>query len=355
MYVSQLKENETRAIWISKKKEIVNFLQKNGLEAYYYKSWKGIFYSLCGGVYIFDNYSKDISFWLSGGAKKVNLWHGTGNKKIGFDNKFDTLRHPRNRWERFKNLLITISNEKPSHYVLATSELMAGIFASAFQVPKEHVLVDGYPRNDVLFEEYSVKQVFTEEEKKQVEALKQAKSKGQYVILYLPTFRDSETKFFEVMDLDQFQNFLEERNIMFYTKLHPKSKLKSRFENMKYANIKNIQVTVDTYTILGYADMLATDYSSIHTDFLMLNRPSVLFTYDLQEYSQDTRECYFDYDSYMPELRTYTMEEFMNGIDAVRKKDTCEEGRMELRDKMFAYVDCNASERLYEKIKQITY
>ena len=121
MYVSLVKGSETRAVWISKDKEIVAFLRENRLEAYYYKSWKGIFFCLYGGVYIFDNYSKDISFWLSGGAKKVNLWHGTGNKKICYDNKFDTLRHPKNKRESLKNFLITISNEKPSHYILATS------------------------------------------------------------------------------------------------------------------------------------------------------------------------------------------------------------------------------------------
>ena len=354
MYVSQMKEEETRAIWISKKKEIVSFLRQNGLEAYYYKSWKGILYCLHGGVYIFDNYSKDISFWLSGGAKKVNLWHGTGNKKINYDNKFDTLRHPKNKWEAFKNFLITMSNEKPSHYVLATSEMMGDIFSSAFQVPREHILIDGYPRNDVLFEDYTLKQVLTEKEKEQVEVLKREKENGKYIIMYLPTFRNSEEKFFEVMDLEHFHKFLVERNILFYVKLHPKSKLQSEFEKLHYANIQNIDVTIDTYTILGYADMLATDYSSIHTDFLMLNRPSVLFTYDLEEYSKDTRECYFAYDSYMPELRTYTMQEFMDGIDLVRKKDTCEEGRLRLREKMFAYVDSKASWRLYEKIGQIT-
>ncbi len=353
LYVSQMKEEGTRAIWISKKKEIVAYLQENELEAYYYKSLKGIFYCLHGGVYIFDNYSKDISFWLSGGAKKVNLWHGTGNKKIGYDNKFDTLRHPKSRWERFKNILITISNEKPSHYVLATSKLMQGIFASAFQVPKEHVLVDGYPRNDVLFENNSIKQLLTRQEQHQVNEIKSAREQGKYIILYLPTFRDSEKKFFEVMDMEKFQQFLENRNIMFYTKLHPKSKLKKVFEQIEYPNIKNVSVDIDTYTILGYADMLSTDYSSIHTDFLMLNRPSVLFTYDLQEYSQGTRECYFDYDSYMPELRTYTMEEFMEGIDTVRAKDEYESRRLKLREKMFSYTDCNASERLYIKIKQI--
>lgn len=352
-YVAKEQAEHTRAIWISHKPEIVEFLRENGMEAYYYKSLKGIFYCLHAGVYIFDNYSKDISFWLSGGAKKVNLWHGTGNKKINYDNKFDKLRHPKSRWESFQNFLITISNEKPSHYILATSEMMGDIFASAFQVPRDHVLIDGYPRNDVLFEDYPVEPLYTKEEEAQILELKGQKEKGMYLILYLPTFRDSEKLFFDYMDLEKLNTFLRERNMMFYTKLHPKSKLKEQFEKISYSNIKNVSVTIDTYTILGYADMLTTDYSSIHTDFLMLNRPSVLFTYDLEEYSKDTRECYFDYDSYMPELRTFTMEEFLNGIDSVRKQDTCEEGRLALRSKMFSYSDSRSSERLYQKIRQI--
>lgn len=352
-YVAKEQANHTRAIWISHKPEIVQFLRKNGMEAYYYKSLKGIFYCLHAGVYIFDNYSKDISFWLSGGAKKVNLWHGTGNKKINYDNKFDKLRHPKSRWESVRNFLITISNEKPSHYVLATSELMGDIFASAFQVPRDHMLIDGYPRNDVLFEDYLVEPLYTNEEEAQIMEFKRRKEEGMYIILYLPTFRDSEKLFFDYMDLEKLNTFLRERNMMFYTKLHPKSKLKEQFEKISYSNIKNVSATIDTYTILGYADMLTTDYSSIHTDFLMLNRPSVLFTYDLEEYAKDTRECYFDYDSYMPELRTFTMEEFFNGIDSVRKQDTCEEGRLALRDKMFTYCDSRSSERLYQKICQI--
>lgn len=353
LYASQFKKKEIRPIWISHKKEIVKFLQKKGLEAYYYKSWKGIFFCLHGGAYIFDNYSKDISFWLSGGAKKINLWHGSGNKKINYDNKFDTLRHPKNRWERFKNFLITISNEKPSHYVLATSERMGDIFASAFQVPRNHILVDGYPRNDVLFADCKINLMMTDVEQRQADEIKKEKESGKYIILYLPTFRASEEKFFQVLDLGKLNAFLAERNMMFYTKLHPKSKLKEKFSAIAYSNIKNVDVSIDTYTLLGYADMLTTDYSSIHTDFLMLNRPSVLFTYDLEEYSKDTRECYFDYDSYMPELRTFTMEEFFAGMDRVRQQDLCESGRLELREKMFSYVDSKASERLCEKIKAI--
>ncbi|SFR58783.1 CDP-glycerol glycerophosphotransferase, TagB/SpsB family [Anaeromicropila populeti] len=353
LYVSQMESCEERPIWISKDKQIVDFLKQNHLEAYTYRSWKGIYYCLRAGVYLFDNYSKDISFWLSGGAKKINLWHGTGNKKINYDNKFDKLRHPKNNWERFKNFLITISNEKPSHYILATSEMMGDIFSSAFAVPRNHIIVDGYPRNDVLFSQCEIKPVYTKKEEAAVSTIRGLKQQGAYIIFYLPTFRDSEKMFFEAMDLVVFNQFLKDNEMVFITKLHPKSKLKEQFEMVSYSNIQNMDTDIDTYSVLGFADMLTTDYSSIHTDFLMLNRPSVLFTYDLDEYSKDTRECYFDYDSYMPELRTYTMKEFMDGIASVRNQDNCESGRVELRSKMFSYVDCKASERLVKKIRRI--
>lgn len=350
LYVSQLKKRNIRAIWISHNKDVVELLNENGYKAYYYRSLKGIFYCLVAGVYIFDNYSKDISFWLSGGAKKVNLWHGTGNKKINYDNRFDKVRHPKNRFESFKYFLRRMSDEKPSHYVLATSKVMGEIFSSAFRVPKSHILVDGYPRNDMLFTNTKIENLYTKEEKNIVELAKAFKHIGQKIIVYMPTFRDSETKFFDVMNLEEFNNFLVKENIVFLTKLHPKSKLKKEFERVSYDNIYNIDADVDPYTFLGLADMLVTDYSSVYTDFLLLNKPSVFFTYDLKEYSKDTRDCYFDYDEYLPELRTYNMEQLMTGIKCVLISDNCELAREKLRDKMFNYCDCNSSERLVKKI-----
>ncbi|HHU71658.1 MAG TPA: hypothetical protein GXZ21_06430 [Clostridiales bacterium] len=353
LYASQHKKNEIQPIWITRKREIVKMLVENGYEAYYYKSIKGIWYCLRSKYYIFDNYSKDISFWLSGGAKKINLWHGTGNKKINYDNKFDEVRHPKNNWDRFRFALRRMTDEKPSHYVLATSEMMGDIFASAFRVPRDHIIVDGYPRNDVLFQDCMIKQLYTEEEKDIIKSLNELKEKNYKILLYMPTFRASETKFFDVIDLQSFNQFLYNNRLIFLTKLHPKSKLKSEFEKIKFSNIINTSADLDPYTILEFADMLATDYSSVYTDFLLLNRPSVLFTYDLEEYSRETRECYFDYDEYIPELRTYSMEEFQDGIIRALEMDEFEKGRIELRSKMFAYVDSGACERILEKIKSI--
>lgn len=353
LYLNQHKKEEIRAIWITHNKQIVSFLNDHHLESYYYKSLRGIWYCLRAKAYIFDNYSKDISFWLSGGARKINLWHGTGNKKINYDNKFDTIRHPKNNWEKFIYYLRRMSDEKPSHYILATSELMGDIFSSAFRVPRDHIIVDGYPRNDILFEDNAIDIIYTQQEKETLESVERYKKEGYTIILYMPTFRESENLFFKVMNLEVFNDFLRDNRIIFYTKLHPKSKLIEQFASLDFSNIINIDSEIDSYTILGKTDILTTDYSSIHTDFLMLNRPSVLFTYDLEEYSKDSRECYFEYDEYMPELRTYTMEEFMNGIIEVRKKDVYEKGRLDLRNKMFCYIDGDSSKRLYEKIKRI--
>lgn len=272
MYVNQNKEKfNIRPVWISHDRKIVNFLNKNGYEAYYYHSLKGIWLALRAKVYIFDNYSKDINFWQSGGALKVNLWHGTGNKKINYDNRFDKFRHPKNLWEKWKYFLRRLSDERPSHYVLASSECMAKIFASAFKIPISHVIIDGYPRNDVLFADCNLEILYTEKEKSIYDLMENYKKKGYKNILYMPTFRESESKFFDVMDLDIFNSFLQENNYIFYSKLHTKTKFAKEFENINYSNIINVHSEVDSYTILDLADMLVTDYSSVHTDYILLN------------------------------------------------------------------------------------
>ena len=132
LYVSQVHKDSTKAIWISKDRDIVNNLVSQGLPAYYLYTPKGIWHCLRAGVYIYDNYSKDVCFLLSGGAKKFNLWHGIPLKKINRDNLFDYVRNPRSKREKVKWALRRIQDEKPSHYVLTTSEFLRPIFSSAF-------------------------------------------------------------------------------------------------------------------------------------------------------------------------------------------------------------------------------
>ncbi len=395
LYVSQLGRDDTavqtasslqepknkkiRAIWISHDKSIVEFLISNGYEAYYYHSLKGIWYCLRGKVYIFDNYSKDISFWLSGGAKKINLWHGVGNKCINYDNKHDKVRHPKNVWEKFKYFPRRLSDEKPSHYILTTSPVMTEIFERAFQCKKGHAIEVGYPRNDVLLRDEDklvVNNLLTDKERELLEKIYTWKIKSEdaklrnsskveeiislkdktdsddrkKVVAYLPTFRTSENKFSEVMDLEKFNKFLEENNLIMVCKLHPKSLVKKEFENIKYSNIYNVSSEVDVNSFLREVDILVADYSSAYSDFMLLNRPVVAFHYDYEEYAGDTRDAYFDFDEYMPEVRATNMDELMQGLTEVLEEDNCKDARADSCSKIFKYKDASACERLAESI-----
>ena len=303
LYVSQHKEElGLRPIWISHNKDVVQMLNSKGYEAYMYHSLKGIWFALRGKVYLFDNYSKDINFWQSGGAMKVNLWHGIPLKKIQNDNIFDKFRHPKNLWEKIKNIPRNISDEKSNHYVLTTSENLKPIFSSAFKT--ENVLVAGYPRNEVFISD-EIQNVYSKEEKKDRKRIAEfledsSDSQNKMMIFYMPTFRQSETLFFDNFDKDDFQIFLKENNILFCVKLHPKSKLNKEFEDIQNKNIMVINKDADPYVFLKMADVLITDYSSIYFDYLLLDRPIIFFAYDLKEYLSDSREMYFDYDEFTP-------------------------------------------------------
>ena len=354
LYVNQSEEcRDIRAIWISHNKEIVEFLQQNGYEAYYYHSWKGIWYCLRGKVYLFDNYSKDISFWLSGGATKVNMWHGVPLKKIQHDNVFDRFRHPKNVWEKIQNYPRNLSDEKPSHYVLATSEFMKPIFASAFQT--KHVLTTGYPRVDSFAFDH-IKNLYTAKEQQllqQIEQLRQDRDVDT-ILYYMPTFRDSETQFFDVMNLQTFGEYLQKNHMLFCAKLHPKSKLKKEFEAIQGGNIVCIDADVDPYVFVPIADVLVTDYSSIYFDYLFTRRPIVYFDYDLREYLEDSREMYFDYEEYTVGMKAENQNQLEDALSNTLSDQIENQNKADaLLYKMFDEVNQPVSGRLVEEIRQM--
>lgn len=340
-----------RPIWISHNKDIVSWLNDNGYEAYYYHSFKGIWYALRAGVYIYDNYSKDINFWQSGGAIKVNLWHGSGNKRINHDNEFDKVRHPKNAWERWTTWLRRLSDEKPTDYVVATSSIMADYFSMAFKIPLKNVIVNSYPRNDALFERNNwATSIITKEEDLLRKKIEQWKLENKTLAIYMPTFRASETKFFDVMDMKIFDKYLMDNNIIFLCKLHPKSKIKDMFNANHYENIINVSTDIDCYTILGMADMLITDYSSVYTDYMLLNRPVIAFDYDEKEYITDSRGYFIKQDEYMPEMKAENMEQLMEMMKEILVNDSRSSERLLSRKRMFDTTNGDASKRLVEDI-----
>lgn len=345
LYLNRLDNKEVRAVWITKNKEVSTMLRQKRLPAFYLYSVRGIWYSLRATVYIYDNYSKDICFLLSGGAMKVNLWHGIPLKKINQDNIYDHVRNPRSGMESFRWALRRLQDEKPYHYVLTTSEFLRPIFASAFKTNK--VLINGYPRNDLL-EGFCEEVLLTDDEESLFRVIKETKN-IRTKLLYMPTFRNSETRFFDIMDLDRFQQFLLENQMLFCVKLHPKSRVWQRFAECRYKNVVLIPPEADPYPFLELTDILITDYSSIYFDFLLKDKPIIFFDYDRKEYLEHSREMYFSYEEYTPGWKASTMIELEA---ALLKEDTYQNSRKRVREKVFDKTNVCASEELYNIIKK---
>ena len=339
-------------MWISHDKELVEFLNSRGCPACYYRSLKGVFYALKGGVYFYDNYSKDINYPLSGGALKINMWHGIPLKKIQHDNIHDSFRHPKNIIEKIKNYPRNISDEKPEDYVLTTSESLALTFASAFKT--EHVLTSGYPRVDSI-NSSAIKCLLTPSEKAVKLKLRQMKTRldNPKILLYAPTFRASEEDFFDVVDVDELNSFLKDNNYILVLKLHMKSKLNEAFSGIASDRILVIPPDDDISRFVIDSDLLITDYSSVYFDYLWLNKPIVFFDYDLDKYLSDSREMYYDYDEVTPGYKAKDMDELFEAINSSLESDVYKKERRALRDKVFDDDGRTACERLIEEVRNI--
>lgn len=323
-----------RPIWITRNKEIYRVLKNCNAEVYMTNSMKGYWFALRGSVYIYDNYTKDINFWLSGNALHVNTWHGIPLKKIQMDNKFDLVRHPKNKWASFKWSLRRLSDEKASDFVLTTSEFLKSIFSSAFAT--NNVIINNYPRVDMLNGHFK-NNIILESEKTICMSMLENKKCNKKNIIYMPTFRESEVKFFDVVDIQRFLDFLEENNVFFYVKVHPKSKNYYKFNSIKHSSLLVVDKDSDPYTYLGLTDMLMTDYSSIYFDYLVTNKPIIFFSYDLDTYLNESRELYFPYEEFTPGNHVTTMEELMKVIEdiLIGGKDEYSYERAEIKEKVF--------------------
>ena len=137
--------------------------------------------------------------------------------------------------------------------------------------------------------------------------------------IYMPTWRDTAIDFFETgnFNLDLLNDKLKTKNEVFFVKLHSYTSPKIIDRFFGFSNIKVIHSNItDIYPFLLHSDCLITDYSSIYFDYLLLEKPIILFPFDIADYESKSRELAFDYDEMMIGDRVNSFAELLLAIEA---------------------------------------
>jgi CDP-glycerol glycerophosphotransferase len=222
----------------------------------------------------------------------VNFWHGTPIKKIYRDSLVDLNKLGFGfRWLIYFSM--TFLNSFISRYY-ASNSLEAKLLSLAAPIPAERISVSGSPRFDFIRgSAFSSKDCF--------ELLK-----GKRIILYAPTWRDSEiwsNKFLiSNFEKEQLSSYLLNSNSVLLLRRHPLTK-PSIFSDMGLDDVDGVcssdLFSDDINFLYSKSDLLITDVSSAVFDFLIVGSPIVFFMPDVDDYMSGDRGIYDYYKNFI--------------------------------------------------------
>lgn len=285
-----------------RKEEFKEKLEYYGIKEIYFVLYESKEYLriLATAKYLFSDTSMMTYFIKRKNQIYLNTWHGTPFKTLG--------RSSHDEMHRIGNLQ---RNFRIADYILYPSEYMKEHMLKDFMledVSDNHIMMSGYPRNSIFFEE------------KNQEIIESEGLDGKQVMAHLPTWRgsleDAEGEDEIVPYLRELDQSLEENQIC-YVNLHPY--LKGTIDFSEFKNLRTIPVKYETYDFLNCCDTLITDYSSVFFDFANSKKNIVLFAYDEEEYFRD-RGVYFEFNE-LPFTKVTTVAELMEAVKKPKSYD----------------------------------
>ncbi len=210
----------------------------------------------------------------------MNTWHGTPIKFMGADEyRIKSEKMPKSSFD----------------YQNVQSDYEADIFSRAFNIPREKMLMCGYPRNDILINNGN-------ETQKEYKA-KLGISVDKKIILYAPTFRDYERDpqlncvLKLPIDFNKWRKALGcEYVVLIRRHYEVVGLLNDGIDGDFVRDMSDYPVLND---LMMASDILISDYSSIMFDFSILDRPIYVYTYDYDKY-KEMRGMYFDVREELP-------------------------------------------------------
>jgi CDP-glycerol glycerophosphotransferase (TagB/SpsB family) len=265
----------------------------------------------------------------------VNLWHGMPVKKI---------------WRGVPGSQLPLST-----FLISTSRFFSDVLMQASGFGPERLLTTGLPRNDFL----------TSERSESTSVVARLRGDADRLIVFLPTYRSSARGFLtedgtethtllglNAADAQRLHAWLRNNRCKLIVKPHPMSinAGKAFEDDAQWAMIDEQVLFRDglgLYEVLAQADLLVTDVSSVYVDFLVTEKPQILYFPDMEKYEKTRGLLLHPLTDYAPGPITRDFNELEASLDMwISGDDAWRQQRTRLRNLMVPKTPRSAAESL---------
>lgn len=212
------------------------------------------------------------------------------------------------------------------------------IFTAHFKYDASQIFITGFPRHDILYAQNKA-------------------HAGKEHILIFPTWR----KDLEKIDSDNARStsfvkewisaldaLRKEFSIPIIFMLHP---VLQKHMELFQQHADAVKIATDFQADLLKSACLITDYSSVIFEALYIDKPIVLFHFDVKEYGLRS-DAYVDIDTNLPGLVSLNVTELVNNVKILESNGWVQSSSS-LQKNYFARVDAKNSERVANVIKAL--
>ncbi|MBY9073517.1 CDP-glycerol glycerophosphotransferase family protein [Nocardioides sp. WL0053] len=304
----QAARHRLEVVWISGSADVVQRLRSHGYRAEHRWSWRGALTTLGAGTFVYSGYRSDINRWLSPGATAVCLWHGLPIKRVE-----SAVGGEGERRSGLLHAVARAGREAPPDFLIAPSDFVASRFSPAFGVPPERCWRLGYPRNDHLVTDPARPPAALVWHGEEWDRLRSAR----VVVGLFLTWRDDRVD--DAVDTSLVQQLARvcaaHGGVLAY-----KAHYNVAATEVPSAGCVPLPADADLHAYLGLCDVLVTDYSSIALDYLLMRRPVVFYTPDLEHYAA-TRGFEIEPQS-LPGVLTRDPQALLDSVDRLLAQET---------------------------------
>ncbi|MGH8426758.1 MAG: CDP-glycerol glycerophosphotransferase family protein [Gammaproteobacteria bacterium] len=330
-----------RVVFVTERDDVAGMLAGTDYEVLVYPSFRSVWFLLCAAVVVVDSseWVWRLRRFLLIGAKKVQLWHGVGYKRIELDRWRHEAQGNRILTAALMPSLRKFMNALSGRFVRydafnTTSEFYRKeVFEPAFS--SRHFIVSGYPRNSFGDVDETVRSLAWKNVDPTVAAAVPGwRDEGRRIVLVAPTYRESRATPMgltpeAVASLDA---YCEAEGVEFLFKFHP-YEIGTAEVSGKHLHL--CSPDSDFYPLMPLSSALITDYSSIYMDYLLLDNPVLFLVPDLDVYVHKDRRTQFDFNEMTPGPKVENWADLLSELRGQWRHDSYREAREKMKKLAF--------------------